>query len=195
MRASVRQDGPASRTIGRTGGPFRPKPARVWHDVAKEASTLRPTPTLHGTACTLRPVSDEDAPTLARILAEPDVSRWWPRYDEERVRTELIDGPDTSVFVVEHEPEGPGSGTAEVVGAILYVEEPSPDYRHASIDVFLHPDWHGKGLGTDAVRTLARHLIHDRGHHRLAIDPAASNEKAIRAYRRVGFQSVGVMRA
>jgi aminoglycoside 6'-N-acetyltransferase len=130
---------------------------------------LHPTSTLHGTACTLRPVTDEDVATLARILAEPDVSRWWPRYDEERVRNELIEGPDTSVFAVEHD--------GEVVGAILYVEEPSPDYRHASIDVFLHPNWHGKGLGTDAVRTLARHLIHDRGHHRLAIDPAASQRE------------------
>jgi aminoglycoside 6'-N-acetyltransferase len=148
---------------------------------------LQPTPTLHGTSCTLRPITAGDAATLSLILAEPDVSRWWPRYDEERVRSELIEGPDTVVFAVEHD--------EEVVGAILYVEEPSPDYRHASIDVFLHPDWHGKGIGTDAVRTLARHLIHDRGHHRLAIDPAAANEKAIRAYRRVGFQPVGVMRS
>jgi aminoglycoside 6'-N-acetyltransferase len=162
---------------------------------------LRPTPTLHGTACTLRPVIDADAPTLAHILAEEEVSRWWPRYDEERVRGELIEGADTTVFVVEHD-AGEGNaddtvaeGSVDVIGAILYVEEPSPDYRHASIDVFLHPDWHGKGIGTDAVRTLARHLVHDRGHHRLAIDPAASNEKAIRAYRRVGFQPVGVMRA
>ena len=32
----------------------------------------------------------------------------------------------------------------------------------------------GRGLGTDAVRTMARHLIHDRGHHRLVIDPVVS---------------------
>jgi aminoglycoside 6'-N-acetyltransferase len=142
---------------------------------------------LHGTQTTLRPVTIEDAPVLAGILAEPEVAHWWPRYDEERVRTELIEGSDTVVFVVEVD--------GERVGAIMYVEEPSPDYRHASIDVFLHPDWHGKGLGTDAVRTLARHLIHDRGHHRLAIDPAAANEKAIRAYQRIGFRPVGVLRS
>ena len=82
-----------------------------------------------------------------------------------------------------------------MVGSIQYVEEPSPDYRHASIDVFLDPDWHGKGLGTDAVRTLARHLVRDRGHHRLAIDPAVDNIKAIRCYKRVGFREVGVMRS
>lgn len=142
---------------------------------------------LHGAATTLRPVTQDDAVTLTRILAEPDVARWWPRYDAERVQRELIDAEHTTVFVVEAE--------GQVVGSIQYVEEPSPDYRHASIDVFLDPLWHGKGLGTDSVRTLAKHLIHDRGHHRLAIDPAAENEKAIRTYKRVGFRPVGVMRA
>jgi aminoglycoside 6'-N-acetyltransferase len=142
---------------------------------------------LHGTATTLRPVRPEDTDALAEILAEPDVARWWGRYDAERVRRDLIDAPDTVVFAVEVE--------GEIVGSIQYVEEPAPDYRHASIDVFLHPSWHGKGLGTDAIRTLARHLIHDRGHHRLAIDPAAANERAIRTYERVGFRPVGVMRS
>ncbi len=148
---------------------------------------VQPDVTLHGTQISLRPMREEDAPALADILAQPEVSRWWPHYDEARVRAELVDGPDTVAFVIEVE--------GELVGAILYVEEPSPDYRHASIDIFLHPAWHGKGLGTDAVRTLARHLIHDRGHHRLAIDPASANEKAIRTYTRVGFRPVGIMRS
>jgi len=41
---------------------------------------------------------------------------------------------------------------------------------------------------------LARHLFRERGHHRLTIDPALANERAIRAYERVGFRRVGVMR-
>jgi aminoglycoside 6'-N-acetyltransferase len=44
------------------------------------------------------------------------------------------------------------------------------------------------------VRTIARHLIRDRGHHRITIDPAAENERAIRCYARVGFRRVGVLR-
>ena len=51
-----------------------------------------------------------------------------------------------------------------------------------------------RGLGSDAVRTVARWLLDVRGHHRLTIDPAASNERAIRACSRVGFRPVGVMR-
>lgn len=81
-----------------------------------------------------------------------------------------------------------------VAGAIQWSEETEAEYRHASIDIYLDPTLHGRGLGTDAVRTLARHLIADRGHHRLVIDPAADNEPAIRCYTKVGFRPVGVMR-
>jgi aminoglycoside 6'-N-acetyltransferase len=37
-------------------------------------------------------------------------------------------------------------------------------------------------------------LIDDRGHHRITIDPAASNAAAIRAYEKAGFRPVGIMR-
>lgn len=143
-------------------------------------------PVLHGTATVLRPVQPDDADILSKILAQPEVARWWPRYDADRVRSELIEADGSVVFTVEVD--------GQVAGSIQYVEEPAPDYRHASIDVFLDPRWHGQGLGTDAVRTVARHLVHDKGHHRLAIDPAVDNERAIRTYERVGFRRVGVMR-
>ena len=67
---------------------------------------------------------------------------------------------------------------------------PPREHRHLR-----RPALAGRVLGTDAVRTPARHLVHDRGHHRLVIDPAAANAPAIRAYAKVGFRPVGVMRA
>jgi len=81
-----------------------------------------------------------------------------------------------------------------VRGMVQFGEEEEPHYRHASIDIFVDPSVHGSGIGRDAVRTLARHLVRDRGHHRLVIDPAADNEAAIRCYASVGFRPVGVMR-
>ena len=39
------------------------------------------------------------------------------------------------------------------------------------------------------------YLFRHRGHHRLTIDPAAANDRAIRCYAKVGFRPVGVMRA
>ena len=81
------------------------------------------------------------------------------------------------------------------MGLIQCGEETDPDYRHASIDIVLAERAQRRGLGPDAIRTLARYLVQERGHHRLTIDPAAGNAAAIRAYEKVGFRRVGVMRA
>jgi aminoglycoside 6'-N-acetyltransferase len=81
------------------------------------------------------------------------------------------------------------------VGVIQAWEEADPAYRHAGLDLALHPGVHGRGLGPEAIRTVARWLFDARGHHRLTIDPNAANERAIRAYRSVGFRPVGRMRA
>lgn len=96
-----------------------------------------------------------------------------------------------------------GSGSAvmlvveiegEVAGGIQYHEEENPMYRHAGIDIFLSGRFQGQGAGREAVTLLARFLFEQRGHHRLIIDPAAANDRAIRCYTRVGFRPVGVMR-
>jgi aminoglycoside 6'-N-acetyltransferase len=94
--------------------------------------------------------------------------------------------PDTQTFAIEHD--------GQVIGAIQWSAETEPDYRHASIDIYLDPSVHRRGLGADAVRTLARHLIADQGFHRLVIDPATDNAAAIACYSKVGFRPVGVMR-
>lgn len=141
---------------------------------------------LHGARVMLRPATPADAEALTRILAEPEVTRWWPWYDHARVRDVLVDGPDTTVYVIALD--------TRIIGSVQYVEEPARDYRHASLDLFLEPTEHGKGLATDAVRTLVRHLIYDRSHHRIAVYPAVDNDRAIKTFSRVGFQSVGVMR-
>ena len=106
--------------------------------------------------------------------------------DIDRVRRDLIEADDAVAFAVQ--------AGEQVVGLVQYGEETDPDYRYAGIDIFLHPGWQGRGLGADAVRTLARHLFENLGHHRIVIDPAAANERAIRSYERIGFQRVGVMR-
>ena len=94
--------------------------------------------------------------------------------------------PDSTPLVIELE--------GRVVGWIQWEAEDEPDYRHASIDIYVDPAVHGRGVGSDALRTLARHLIVDHGHHRLEIDPAADNAPAIRCYTKVGFRPVGIMR-
>jgi aminoglycoside 6'-N-acetyltransferase len=78
---------------------------------------------------------------------------------------------------------------------IQFAEEDDPDYRHASIDIYIDPTVHRQGYASDAIRTLVDYLFGERGHHRLTIDPAADNEAAIRCYTAVGFRPVGMMRS
>jgi aminoglycoside 6'-N-acetyltransferase len=141
-----------------------------------------------GRMLALRPVSTADAAPLAEILADPTVSLWWGTFDAEKLRNDVLEPPPgVASFVIEVE--------GSVAGFIQYSEENDPDYRHAGIDIAVGSSWQGRGIGPDAIRTLARHLFEERGHHRLTIDPAVANDRAIRAYERVGFRPVGVMRA
>lgn len=140
---------------------------------------------LNGELVVLRPAREDDVNRLVSILREPEVARRWGSFDESEVKEQFVAAD--KAFVVEVD--------GEVIGAIQFGEEDDPMYRHAGIDVFLTASRHHQGFGTDAVRTLARHLFEDRGHHRLSIDPAADNRAAIRAYEKVGFRPVGVMRA
>ncbi len=142
---------------------------------------------LQGERVTLRPIVPADAPSLAAILATPEVARWWPSYDLARVEAEyLVDEPEVVHYAIEVD--------GRLVGLIQTVEEPEPEFRSASIDLFLDPAVHGRGLGPEAIRVAIRHLVEHDGHHRISIDPAADNERAIRAYEKVGFRPVGRLR-
>jgi aminoglycoside 6'-N-acetyltransferase len=143
--------------------------------------------TLRGADVVLRPATPADVPALTRIRSTEEVLlRWRGGEDIAAAVADDLAEPGTETFVVEHD------GT--VVGAIQWTAEDEPDYEHAGIDIYLDPAVHGRGLGADAVRTLARHLLVGRGHHRLVIDPAADNGAAIRCYGKVGFKPVGIMR-
>ena len=131
---------------------------------------------------TLRPTTPTDREALKAIRDEPEVLRWWepqsPDWpgDEEDVEllTITLDG--------------------EVVGLVQFWEEPDDDYRHADVDILLATRHHGRGLGTDAMRTIVAHLTNDRGHHRITLTTSPDNARAVRVYEKVGFRTVGVTR-
>lgn len=137
---------------------------------------------LEGEAVVLRPLEPGDLDEVRRIRATDEVVRWWgspeddfPPDDGDPRFAVLIDG--------------------EVAGMVQYYEEPDPDARHADVDVFLDPAHHGMGHGTDAMRTIVRHLVDDRGHHRVTLSTDPRNRVAVRCYEKAGFRPVGVTRA
>ena len=139
---------------------------------------------LTGRRATLRSSTLEDLAQVASIRHEPEVETRWGVLEGGELEEFL---QDEKTFVIETD--------GEIIGAIQYAEETDPMYRRAGIDIFLTTSRHAQGFGSEAVWILARYLIEERGHHRLTIDPAADNAAAIRAYEKVGFRAVGVMRS
>ncbi|MFE7559269.1 GNAT family N-acetyltransferase [Kitasatospora sp. NPDC057500] len=142
---------------------------------------------LHGAHVTLRPAAAEDIPALVAIRRTPEVLARWRGGDDltAAVTGDLADS-GTETFAIE--------AAGRVVGAVQWYANDDDEYRHAGLDIYLDPARHGRGYGTDAVRTLARHLVDHHRFHRLVIDPAVDNAPAIRCYEKVGFRPVGVMR-
>ena len=129
--------------------------------------------------------TDDDLAALESVMACPGVRAWWWDFEIGKFAAELHE-PDAMPLVIEHD--------GEVIGYMQFSEEESVQYHSAGIDLALHDDHQGLGYGRDAVRTLTRYLFDIRGHHRITIDPAVANERAIRCYEGVGFQPVGIMR-
>jgi aminoglycoside 6'-N-acetyltransferase len=136
-----------------------------------------------GERLVLEPVRQEHVQRLRQLRATPDVARWWdpaPKGWPLEPETDLTQ----LALVVD----------GEVSGFVQFWEEPDPSGRHADVDIFLGPDAQGRGLGTEAMRTVVRHLIEDRGHHRVTLATSVDNERAVHVYEKVGFRRVGVMR-
>jgi len=144
-------------------------------------------PTLAGDRVLLRAGRAADLADLLAIAVEEPISRWWGPPDVPGLEAKLGGRRDDAVlFVIEV--------AGVVAGAIEFHEEETPEFRHAGIDVFLGGAWQGRGLGVEAISLVVDHLLDVRGHHRVTIDPAAANERAIRCYAAVGFRPVGIMR-
>ncbi len=140
---------------------------------------------LRGDRVLLRPAVPADIPTLESIRREPSVERWWGVLEEGELATDIAEG-DGRILAVELD------GT--VIGSVQWYQETEPAFRHAGMDIYLTSQTQGLGIGTEVVRLVATWLIRDREFHRLVIDPAAANERAIAAYAKAGFKPAGVLR-
>ena len=142
---------------------------------------------LQGDWVTLRPFRASDLPTMRAWFRDPATARTWgrdPLVPDDAFETDLagrfrsFDRSGYFAIVDEH-------GT--LVGRIDY-EHLDPVDRTAELMILLgDPASRGRGMGSDALRTLIRHLFSDRQLERVWLTVIAWNHPAIRAYENVGF--------
>ena len=134
----------------------------------------------------LRLLTEHNFEPVVAMLSVPGLTPWWPRFDAPRIRTELFT-PQKDVLVWGIETAG------ELIGAVTVHEENDPDYPSAGIDIFIGEAWWGRGFGTETINVVCDYLATKRGHHRITIDPAVTNTRAISCYKSAGFRTIGAM--
>jgi aminoglycoside 6'-N-acetyltransferase len=143
---------------------------------------------LRGKNVRLRSIDPADRDRLLAIRRTEEVrSRWRGENLDAEFDEDLLDD-DLHQLVIE-------TLKGEIIGMIQFEEEQDPDYRNASLDIYIDPASHRRGYATDAIRTLVNYLFDNLDHHRLTVDPATDNTTAIACYSKVGFKPVGTMRA
>jgi aminoglycoside 6'-N-acetyltransferase len=130
---------------------------------------------VHGKITLLRRATDADVERLVTWHDDPDVRRYWDdeTFGADELRERLARA-DVDAWIVEAD--------GAPVGYLQTHRE--------GIDMFLVPSARGRGLGPDAARAMAEHLLAAGSHARVTVDPYEWNEPAIRAWARAGFVEV-----
>jgi len=129
----------------------------------------------------VRPVYAGDVDLLVGWHADEDVARYWDGKTFTRASMlERLARPKVTPYIVEDD---------GVPVGYLQVHDLDDD-GDGGLDMFLVPAARGRGLGPDAARAMARHLLDERGWSRVTVDPYAWNERALRGWRNAGFEQV-----
>jgi aminoglycoside 6'-N-acetyltransferase len=129
----------------------------------------------------LRPATEDDADMLVAWHEDEEVARYW---DWEIFTRETMLARLARAGVTPYVVEAGGA-------PIGYLQVHDLDGNGAGgLDMFLVPGARGRGLGSDAARATARHLLGERGWTRVTVDPYTWNEAALRAWRTAGFVEV-----
>jgi RimJ/RimL family protein N-acetyltransferase len=144
----------------------------------------------------LRPWRLEDAPRVAEICRDPEISRWTrvpSPYTEEHARSwieqtirdwERREGE--SAFAV--------TDGGEVVGAIgLRLLEDEYTAR-GSIGYWVAADARGRGVATDALRIVSRWALRQLGLPRVELVTDPENRASQRVAEKAGFRQEGLLR-
>jgi RimJ/RimL family protein N-acetyltransferase len=141
----------------------------------------------------IRRASADDLEFLVDLFTDEDVQ---PFLAAVRAR----DGAGVRALVErsEREPELYGLFVVEVDGERAGTMEFEVVNRRSAIasigGLAVHPRFRGRRVGDEAARLFQRHLLLERGLHRLQLEVYGFNERAIAHAERVGFVREGVKR-
>ena len=148
---------------------------------------------LVGERVRLRPVLEDDLPTLAQwemdlgrsvMLLERVAPPSEAAARERLAKWSANEGDDRGFTIVALD------GPQPLVGHIIVFGIRAKD-RLATIGIALGREYTGRGYGTDAMRIIAGYGFRELGLHRIQLSVAQYNPAGIRAYEKAGFVEEG----
>lgn len=141
----------------------------------------------------IRPARPADVDFLVELLNDDDVEPFLAG-SRARGRDELL----AEIERMHDDPDAFGRMIVEVDGeraGVMGYERANERSRIAHLGgLAVHADFRGRGVADEAARLLQRHLLLERGYHRLQLECYGFNERAIRHAERAGFVREGVRR-
>ncbi len=143
---------------------------------------------LRGPRVTIRPMkrADLDAMTQWRPFSDPLYRPFdFPRQSRaEQMRWFELRSKDPGrrLYTVEDEDR-------RVIGSLTLRE--IDGHRSARLGITIGADFVSQGYGTEALRLFLYYFFQEMGFARMFLDVAATNLRAVRCYRSVGFRQVG----
>lgn len=141
----------------------------------------------------LRAIEREDIPRFVRWLNDPEVLRYLTMYmpmsmaEEEKWFERQLEARDSKVMAIETK-EGVHIGN-------IGIHDIDWKNRQGELGIFIgERTYWGLGYGSDAIKALLRFAFDELNLHRVYLLVFAYNQRAIRCYRKCGFQQEGVLR-
>ena len=151
---------------------------------------------IHGAKITLRPATQNDRLDIYRWLAASDVTACMmgpPTFPEVPIPTRDEFFSDYAPYFFDRSRPHCGcsfiiEAKSKAVGHINY-DGLDAERSIAELDIWMRSqDCCGQGYGTDAIVALMRHLYIDFAVKNFMVRPSRRNQRAIRAYKKIGFQ-------
>ncbi|MEM6286203.1 MAG: GNAT family protein [Bacteroidota bacterium] len=155
-------------------------------------------PALRGDRVALRAITEADDPDLLAVFGRGDHLRYWSHapladLDAAREYREGIEAGTADRSFFQWAITEAGDTDGRLVGTTT-LGSWDRDNRHAEIGFIVRPDVQGRGIATDAVRTVLRFGFAEMGLHRVEADVDPENAGSMRLLKRLGFQREGLFR-
>jgi len=138
-----------------------------------------------------RAYDDDGRPYIVRSLEDDDADALLEMYDAMDGEMTTLGLPPRTRERCERWLDGLAENglnfVADIDGQIVgHVAAAPADDRNPELVVFLHPDYRGRGIGTELLKQLVAH-VDERGADSLRLTVASGNRRAIHVYDNLGF--------